>query len=278
MQNNSNIKAIEIQIASEVRCNSQGEATYTVRAAARLVGISPGGLSDNLSSGVQLAPSKMGEYLIGKGFNGDQLREWAASGIPDVGVGAIATYYAFHAGRYCNEQSRALCEALIGDGIRKYSQKIAGWKPYGEKPTSVENYKAALMAVLEEQVPSKPTAWQCRYKKDFWEALEDLYGLQKGQWSCGNFISTYIYGYFPEEVQSRLEAINPILDNGNRANRHHQHFEDTLLNLLQSHISNVTFLLQASQDKKSFKKAMKKIKKFKFNEMHLNQLAGANNA
>lgn len=272
--NKFSIEAIEFQIASEVRCNEVGEATYTVRAAARLVGISPGGLSDNLKTGDQLQRSKMAEYLIGKGFEGVQLRDWAVDGIPDIGVGAIATYYAFHAGRFCNDQSRALCEALIGDGIRKYSQRVAGWQP--QNTNSRTDHEAAIKAVLQKQLPASPTTWQCRYKKDFWDALENLYGLKQGQWACGNFISTYIYGYFPTEVQSRLEQINPLLENGSRANRHHQHFEDILLSLLLNHISNVTFLLQASKDKKAFKASMKRVQRIKFNESNVNYLTGVN--
>lgn len=272
--NQFNIESIEAELQKEVRCDEQGKGFYSIRGAARVAGIDASNLSKSLKTGVAVSPSKLPTFLIGKGFEGEALSQWHMTGVPDTAVVSILEYFTFEAGAYCNPKAAFVYRFIASVGIRTLSHKITGWQP-AQSQAEVEAYKKQLMQqLLEEMIPAQPTTWKCRYKKDFWEALEDLYGLQQGQLACGGFISTYIYKYFPDEVVSRLEAINPLLESGNRANRHHQHFEDTLLALLQSHISNVTFLLQASKDKKSFRESMKKVKRFKFNEGNVKYLEG----
>lgn len=276
MQSKFSIEAIEFQIASEVRCDEQGKGFYTYRAVSRICGLSPATLPENLISSRSPKIPKLSQYLVNHGFEVDRFEGWKTNGIPDTAVATIAEYYAMEAGARCTDEARAFCKVMMRIGVRAYTHKLTGWKPENSNHhQDIEQYKAALLqAVLEEQIPEKATTWQCRYPKDFWEALEDLYGLKQGHRGCAAFINNYIYGYFPAEVQNRLDEINPLLDSGARANRQHQHFDDVLLEVLQNHIGKVIFLLKASADRKAFRKSMQKIKKIKFNLSNMQYLKG----
>ena len=64
-------------------------------------------------------------------------------------------------------------------------QDITGY----QKPNREEiNFKE----FLEKQLPYTPKKWECKFKPEFWTALEKLYGLKRGQQACGSFISHWI--------------------------------------------------------------------------------------
>ena len=112
-------------------------------------------------------------------------------------------------------------------------------------------------------LPETPKAWLCKYQPSFWEALRSTYGLERRQRACGNFISTYIYRWFPEDVQDRIKEINPLSENGyTRENLIHQHFDLTLEDLLKKHIDIVTTNLIKAETKKEFKKLMREVDKY----------------
>jgi hypothetical protein len=266
------IEAIEAELQKEVRCDEQGRGFYTIRGASRLAGVDDSSLGKSIKTGAAVAPSKLAKFLIARGFEGAVLAQWHMTGVPDIAVMTILEYFTFEAGAYCNPKAAFVYRFIASVGIRTLSHKITGWKPI-QSEENVQTYKKQLLQqLLEEMIPEKPTTWQCRYTKEFWDALEDVYGLKQGHHGCAAFIANYIYGYFPPEVQTRLDAINPLLADGTRANRQHQHFEDELLQLLVKHISNVTFLLKASDSRTAFKKSMRKIKKFKFNDSNIRYL------
>ena len=273
------IEEIERELSKEVRCDDKGRGFYTVRGAARIAGIDHSGLSKVLSLGGDLGKSKLGSFLISQGVDPGDLASWKETGIPDLVVHMILEYFTYEAGRYRTEKATAVCRFVGRWGIRDLSHKVTGWRPGKKEPSKdeVQAYvDAVLQQLLEEQIPEKATTWQCRYTKRFWSALENLYGLHQGDRGCAGFINGHIYGYFPKEVRDRLDIINPLLENGTRANRQHQHFDDTLLELLKVQISKVTWLLEASQDVKAFKKSMKKVKKLTFDIDATKLLRGVN--
>ena len=276
------IEEIEKELLSEVRCDEKGRGFYTVRGAARLADIDDSGLGKSLGTGAELNPlkvSKLARFLINKGFEPAELPKWRTEGIPDQAVHGILEYFTYEAGRYCTDKATAVYRFVGCWGIRDLSHKVTGWQPESKKPSAddIKAYvNAVLQQLLEEQIPEKATTWQCRYTKRFWNALENLYGLHQGDRGCAGFINGHIYGYFPKEVRDRLDIINPLLENGTRANRQHQHFDDTLLELLKVQISKVTWLLEASQDVKAFKKSMKKVKKLTFDIDTTKLLRGVN--
>lgn len=79
-----NIKAVEFAIASEVKVDESGKATFSIRAVARLANIDFSGLAKTLKTGVELEPSNLATFLIGQGFEGVELSKFSLTGIPDL--------------------------------------------------------------------------------------------------------------------------------------------------------------------------------------------------
>ncbi|MGL5926328.1 hypothetical protein [Chroococcidiopsis sp.] len=264
-----NLTAIEFQIASEVRVNSEGKAIFSLRSAAMLAGVSHMALSQAFSSG-KLEPNKLAQFLMQQGFEGGKLKDWAINGIPDLAVGSIIEYYAFEAGRYNTETARLVFRAFARIGIRTYAHKLTGY----DKVES--SYEVSLQQLLEGQVPATPTKYSPKYHKAFWEALERCYGLKQGQRACSRFIACYIYGYLPVEVQVRLNEVNPTQEDGKRLHYQHQHLEDVMLQLVLNRIVVVTALLDAAENRKAFKKLVRRIPQIRFNRNNVKLLKGAN--
>ncbi|MBW4666460.1 MAG: hypothetical protein KME60_03190 [Cyanomargarita calcarea GSE-NOS-MK-12-04C] len=118
---------VENQIKSEITVNADGTGKATVRGTAKIVGVSQSAISQSLSSD-KLGVSGLSVYLVAKGFEIDKLSLFLASGIPDLAVAAIASYYAMHAGRYCTEIAKMACEVFQAIGVRTWMQKIVGWE------------------------------------------------------------------------------------------------------------------------------------------------------
>ncbi len=265
---NSNLAAIEFQIASEVKVDSQGKATFSIRAVARLADVDESGLRQAFKS-AELQPTKLAKFLAEQGFKGAELASFSEKGVPDIAAASIVGYYAMQAGRYCTDQAKQVFLAFGAIGMRAYAHKLTNWEA-----SRVDNYKQALLEVLEVQLPAEPLPHQVRYYPRFWAGLKKVYGLKKNQRACGNFIKWRIYRYFPQEVCDRLEEVNPLLEDGTRQRRFHQHFDDKLLALLQDRINQVTWLLEICDTKQEFKRKIAKIKPITFNTGNVTFLKG----
>lgn len=123
-----NLEVLEFQLASEVVVKDDGKATFSIRAVARLAGVS--------------------ESSLRRGFEGAALEQLGQTRIPDLICAAILEYYAFEAGKYCTEQAKQIYRVFARIGIRAYAQHIAGWKP--QQPI---NYEEAIIKVLQSQIP-----------------------------------------------------------------------------------------------------------------------------
>lgn len=220
----ANLNYIIHQLRSEIKVDDTGKGTCSIRGTARLADVSPGGLTDSLKTGVQLERSKLAAYLIQQGFDGVQLANFGQTGIPDMAVGAILEYYAFEAGRYCNEQSKLVYRAMGRIGVRARMQDVTGYQKPSQEKIDVDNF-------VIRQLPVIPKKWETRFKPEFWVALESLYGLTREKRACAMFISHWVYKYFPKEVLARIEEINPINESGTRKNCIHQHLMTCYLKL-----------------------------------------------
>ena len=117
----SSIFALPENIKSEFTLDSQGKASASQRATARLCGVSLEAirklllkLSDNLD-----VPKILKSYA-GYSFKGDNL--------PDSVVALIIEYYAFEAGRYCTKQAKLVFRAFATVGFRVWAQQQLGWQ------------------------------------------------------------------------------------------------------------------------------------------------------
>jgi hypothetical protein len=259
-----NIDYIVHQIRTEIKVDKEGKGVCSIRGAARLADVSESSIRRALEGAV-LEPSKMATFLIGQGFEGAVLEIFNQTGIPDMVVGAILEYYAFEAGRYCNEQAKLVYRAFARIGIRAWMQDISGYQKPIEQPLDIREF-------VIKQLPATPKKWETKYKPEFWLALENLYGLKQGQWACSGFIQTWIYDYFPKEVMERVNEVN-----SSRKNRIHQHFTDTLEKALDMQISLVICNLIKAKNKYHFKRLMKAAKRYKFTETNLKALQGESN-
>lgn len=259
-----NLEIVEFQIASEVRCNSEGKGFFSVRAVSRLSGIADAALSRSLRSSAAENPSFLVKYLIKQGFEVRSLLSVGTEGISDLMCASILEFYAYEAGSYCTKQATQVCRAFMRIGIRSYAQHLAGWKP--QPPIS---YEQAIINVLQSQIPQEPSTWKMRFIPAFWEQLERLYGLKRGDNGCAQMISAHIYNYFPIEVVERLDQLNPIQENGRRLKKQHQHFDKDLLVLLKNHIAKVIILMEGAETKADFLKSMKQIRKIRFNNSNV---------
>ncbi len=251
------IDQIISNIQSEVQVDGSGKATFSIRAVARLGNKDDGRLVKDLKSGAALETSKLAEYLTSKGFEGAALASWGKTGVPDIAVPHIMTYWAFITDpRYRSEQAGLVLGAFAAVGVRAWAQQVAGW----EAP------ELTIQQVLEAQMPAKPKAWQLRFKPPFWIALEQCYGLKRGQLACASFINHYVYKWFPEDVRDRIDEINPLVDN-QRANLIHSHFDMVLQDILVRHIDRVTENLMLSDDRAEFKVLMANVPKITLHQV-----------
>ncbi|MEH1777192.1 MAG: hypothetical protein V7K64_13550 [Nostoc sp.] len=111
---------------SDIKLDEEGKSTFTIRATARLTGVSAESISKAFTS-VNQKPSKLAETLMEQGFESVNLEKWKTDGIPDIAVYHIVYYYAHDAGRYCTEQAKLMAKAFGAMGVRVFSQKALGY-------------------------------------------------------------------------------------------------------------------------------------------------------
>ncbi|RCJ32651.1 hypothetical protein A6769_27700 [Nostoc punctiforme NIES-2108] len=151
----SQIEIAEIieQIKQEIEVDANGQAKASLRATARLAGVSAVAILKTLDS-VNLEPSKLAQMLMDSGFEAVNLTEWRTVGIPDMAIAIILEYYAYEAGRYCTKQARLVCRSFNTIGIRAWIQDKLGWtKPVTDNKTGMTEIQllAALAKHLAEQ-------------------------------------------------------------------------------------------------------------------------------
>lgn len=121
------------QIREEIEVDTQGKGKATIRATARLAGVSHVALIKAFDGG-NLASSILAKKLIEQGFDGGNLTSFSTEGIPDIAIAVILEYYAFDAGRYCTKQAQLAYKAFASIGIRSWMQRIKGWEQQTELP------------------------------------------------------------------------------------------------------------------------------------------------
>jgi hypothetical protein len=151
----SQIQIAEIieQISQEIEVDSNGHSFASMKATARLAGVSDKAIGKALES-ANLEPSKLAQMLMQQGFDAANLTEWRTAGIPDIAIAIILEYYAYDAGRYCTLQARLVCRSFNTIGIRAWIQDKLGWtKPANPSETAMTQIQllAAIAKNLAEQ-------------------------------------------------------------------------------------------------------------------------------
>ena len=139
------------QIEQEIEIDAQGRGKASIRATARLAGVSDMALRKAFNS-ANLEPNELAKKLIGQGFDAANLLDWSTYRIPDIAISTILEYYAFDARRYCTEQARLTYKAFATVGIRSWIQQIKNWQQskqevVSEQP-SVKDISEAISSVF----------------------------------------------------------------------------------------------------------------------------------
>ncbi len=137
----------------EFKIGLGGEVTTSIRGAARLAGVADNSLRNTFQS-AQLEPSKLAQILISKGFEPAQLEIFSETGIPELAVATIVFYYAYKAGRYCNETAERNAELISAIGLRSLVQKSLSWQPQVQAAAMTQTQLVAALAqqmVAQEQ-------------------------------------------------------------------------------------------------------------------------------
>ncbi len=122
------------QIKQEITVDASGQGKASMKATARLAGVSDKAIAKALES-ANLEPSKLAVMLMEQGFDAANLTEWRTNGIPDIAITIILDYYGYEAGRYCTKQAKLICRAFKTIGVRAWMQDIMGWtKPATQPP------------------------------------------------------------------------------------------------------------------------------------------------
>ncbi|MGF1938803.1 MAG: hypothetical protein RM347_031335 [Nostoc sp. ChiQUE02] len=148
----SQIEIVEIieQIKQEIEVDTNGQAKASLRATARLAGVSDKAIGKALES-ANLEPSKLAQMLMQQSFDAANLTDWRTSGIPDTAIAIILEYYAYEAGRYCTKQARLVCRSFNTIGIRAWIQDKLGWtKPTNPSETAMTQIQ--LLAAIAQQM------------------------------------------------------------------------------------------------------------------------------
>jgi len=247
---------IASEIAEEIKVDKDGKATFSIAAAGRLHGISRSTLSDAFLRGFNsagISRSKLAQKLMQLGF---EPAEFGRKGIPDIAMGIISLYYGFEATNQTDE-ARFLVYYFQAKQWREWAREKKGWS----REISQEYFNERMNLYIRSQTPDTPTRWEERFPIEFWENLDRLYQLKRGDQGCAPIISNYIYKKFPEAVRSRLNEINPLLDNGLRARKIHQHLTSELLSSLIKIIHDVIVVMRVSSTQEQFKELVKRIPK-----------------
>ncbi len=139
------------QIEQEIEIDAQGRGKASIRATARLAGVSDMALRKAFTS-ANLEPNELAKKLIGQGFDAANLQDWSTYRIPDIAISTILEYYAFDARRYCTEQARLTYKAFATVGIRSWIQQIKNWQQSKQEVVSdqpsVKDISEAISSVF----------------------------------------------------------------------------------------------------------------------------------
>lgn len=231
------------QIASEIFVNADGVGTASVRGVARLTH-SPESTLRKHFAGAHKNGSKLHEILVQYGFDP---RTFAKDGVPDSAVALAVKYYAWMAGERCTEQARSADMVFGAIGTRAWMQQLKGWTPA----------QRTVRLLLEDMMSREPLPLESHFSKDWVKNAERLTGWKWEYRVMGKFLKQHVYGLMPPEIRDFLNEVNPMDNEGRRANYNYQHFKDIATPALKAHIATVLDLMRASSSLIQFEALMK---------------------
>lgn len=239
----ANLDLITEQISAEIFVNADGVGTASIRGTARLANVTMQTLSRHFK-GDSKTPSRMVEILVRYGFDPDS---FSKSGVPDSAVALVVKYYAWMAGERCTDQAKEVDMVFGAIGARTWMQQVKDWKPV----------QKTVRLLLEDMMSREPLPLESHFSKDWVKNAERLTGWKWEYRVMGKFLKQHVYGLMPPEIRDFLNEVNPMDNEGRRANYNYQHFKDIATPALKAHIATVLDLMRASSSLIQFEALMK---------------------
>lgn len=204
---------------------------------------------------------KRGEVIEYKGVNGQRLKGYDATILPEVckiysqaDDDKILQPSQVKIARVC----RIMLYGLASVGIIALVDDATG---YVEQRNRDE-----LQKILENYISEELRKWTKRFPNEFFKQAYKIHGwdyssFQKNHPQClGNFINKYVYEQLPPGVIEELKSKNPQNENGRRKYRLHQFLtEDIGDDNLKKQITQVVTLMKVSTNLDEFKALVDKL-------------------
>ncbi len=150
------------------------------------------------------------------------------------------------------QQAEILMRSLAKIGVIALVDEATGYQEIRDR--------VALQVILDKYLKDEWSKWTRRFPNDFYRELFRLKGVsfpaagnQKPSY-VGHWTNDIVYSRLTPGLVKRLKELNPRNEKGNRSRKHHQHFTDELgVPELQTHISNVVFLMKTCATDEEFK-------------------------
>ena len=125
-------------IKSEIKIDSEGRGFVSIRGVARLAGINASNISRSFDS-VATVPTKLANFLLQHGVDSVAMTNFSTTGVPDIVVGMIVSYYANQAGLHCTDTAKMVVLGLIAVGVRTWCRELTGYtEPVPQLPPQIE--------------------------------------------------------------------------------------------------------------------------------------------
>lgn len=151
------------------------------------------------------------------------------------------------------KQAEILMRGLAHIGIVALIDEATGYQAIRDRD--------ALQAILDHYLKDEWSKWTRRFPNEFYRELFRLKkvdfpqagGTQKPSY-VGHWTNDIVYSRLTPGLVKRLKELNPRNDKGQRSRKHHQHLtEDLGVPELQTHLSNVIFLMKGCDTWDEFK-------------------------
>jgi hypothetical protein len=195
-----------------------------------------GGWLENLGEGKLV---KGLEALLGKDlYLGEEIKKRGGT------VKAVKAEYAYEVLEFAayergSQVARKVLKACGVIGLNSFIQGKTNWLP-NEYQSSHES-RDAINCILDA-----PEPWSQMFEQRFEKNLERISGLHKCDIRNASLYWEFIYHWLTTEERIKLDAINPVLQNGRRKYKIHACIEQATKDRLRSHIQAVLILMESA--------------------------------
>jgi hypothetical protein len=164
------------------------------------------------------------------------------------------------------ERAKILVRALAKVGITALIDEATGYQ--------YDRERNELQLLLSKYIAEEFLPWTSRFPKEYYQEIFRLYCWDYDPLSLkrtpfiGKFTNEFVYNEMSPEVLEELRKKNPIIENGRRKRKHHQHLTLEIgVPHLDRHLTKLITVMQLSDSiddfRENFKRAFKKTNQLK---------------